>query len=364
MLFASSFLSALLDVAAESAPYLFLGIGAAALLRAFVPEKKVYELLGRDSFRSVFLASAIGVPLPLCSCSVIPAATALRQSGASRGATTSFLISTPETGVDSIGITYALMDPIMTLIRPLAAFVTALVTGSAVGLLPASTDAAPPPETIADDGCCSSEGCGADTAKPPTGWRESVLDGFRYAFGPLLEDLAPWLMVGFVLAALLAVAVPDGTMANIPSGWISSLLMMVIAAPVYVCAAAATPIAAAMVLKGLDPGAALVFLLVGPATNITTILVVSRFMGNKVLAIYLGGVTTCALLFGVAVNAIYSGLGIDASAVMATAENSGITPLQMVSVVALTTLFGYHLWRRLSPRRRVGGESGASPVLR
>ncbi|MCH7826016.1 MAG: SO_0444 family Cu/Zn efflux transporter [Acidobacteria bacterium] len=364
MLIASSFFSALLDVAAESAPYLFLGITAAALLRAFVPEQRVYELLGRDSFRSVFLASAIGVPLPLCSCSVIPAATALRQCGASRGATISFLISTPETGVDSIGITYALMDPIMTLIRPVAAFVTALVTGTAVGLLPASTDASPPREPVADDGCCSSEGCGADTAGPPTGWRESVLNGFRYAFGPLLEDLAPWLMVGFVLAALLAVAIPDGILANIPSGWISSLLMMVIAAPLYVCAAAATPIAAALVLKGLDPGAALVFLLVGPATNITTILVVSRFMGNRVLGIYLGGVTTCALLFGVAVNIIYSGLGIDASAVMATAGDSRITPVQAVSVIALMALLGYHLSRRLWPRPQAGDESSVSSVLR
>ncbi len=361
MLIASSFLNALLDVAAESAPYLFLGIAAAALLRAFVPEKRVYELLGRDSFRSVFLASAIGVPLPLCSCSVIPAATALRQSGASRGATTSFLISTPETGVDSIGITYALMDPIMTIIRPLAAFVTALVTGSAVALLPASTDASPALEPGPDDGCCNNEGCGADTDRPPTGWRESVVDGFRYAFGPLLEDLAPWLMVGFILAALLAVAVPDGMLANIPSGWVSSLLMMLIAAPLYICAAAATPIAAALVLKGLDPGAALVFLLVGPATNITTILVVSRFMGNRVLAIYLAGVTTCALLFGVAVNAIYSGLGIDASAVMATVESSSITPLQTVSVVALGALLSFHLSRRLwpTPGREASGRAGA-----
>ena len=364
MLLASSFLGALLDVAAESAPYLFLGIAAAALLRAFVSEQRVYELLGRDSFRSVFLASAIGVPLPLCSCSVIPAAAALRQSGASRGATTSFLISTPETGLDSIGITYALMDPIMTLIRPLAAFVTALVTGSAVGLLPASNDASPPRGPTDDDACCNNDGCTADAAKQPPGWRESVLNGFRYAFGPLLEDLAPWLMVGFVLAALLSVAVPDGTLVSIPSGWISSLLMMIIAAPLYVCAAAATPIAAALVLKGLDPGAALVFLLIGPATNITTMLVVSRLLGNKVLAIYLGGVTTCALLFGVGVNAIYSGLGIDAAAVVATAENSGITPVQALSVVALVALFGYHLSRRLWPGSRADGESGVSPVLR
>ena len=359
---ASIFLRALLDVAAEAAPYLFLGIGAAALLKAFVPQEKVYGLLGGDSFRSVFLASAIGVPLPLCSCSVIPAATALRQSGASRAATTSFLISTPETGVDSIGITYALMDPIMTIIRPLAAFMTALLTGSAVGLLAAPIDTAGSSDAVAEDGCC--DDCGADDPTLQRTRRDSVVDGFRYAFGPLLEDLAPWLLVGFALAALLAVAVPDGTLAGIPSGWISSLLAMLIATPVYICAAAATPIAAALIMKGLDPGAALVFLLVGPATNITTILVVSRFLGNKVLAVYLVGVTVSALAFGVAVNAIYGGLGVSASAVMAGTQDGGTTVLQAVSVTALAALLGYHMWRRLWPRAQGGDETGVSPVLR
>lgn len=363
MKIASLFADALLDVAVESAPYLFLGIAAAALLHAFIPEQKVYRLLGKNSFQSVFLASAIGVPLPLCSCSVIPGAIALRQSGASSGATTSFLISTPETGVDSIGITYALMDPIMTIIRPVAAFMSALVTGSAVGLLPASTNAAQPQESVVDDDCCSTN-CDADTDTAPTGWKESLLDGFRYAFGPLLEDLAPWLTVGFILAALLAVVVPDGMLANIPSGWISSLVMILIATPVYVCAAAATPIAAALVVKGLDPGAALVFLLVGPATNITTILVVSRFMGNKVLAVYLGGVTACALLFGVAVNAIYSGLSIDPSVLMATAGETGVTPVHAVSVVALAALLGYHLWHRVWPRPQTINKAGVSSLLR
>jgi len=153
-------------------------------------------------------------------------------------------------------------------------------------------------------------------------------------------------------------------LANIPSGWISSLLMILIATPVYVCAAAATPIAAALIVKGLDPGAALVFLLVGPATNITTILVVSRFMGNKVLAIYLGGVTVSALLFGAVVNAIYSGLSVDASAVMATTENVEVTLVQSVSMLALAVLLGYHLWRRVWSGPQAGGETGASSLLR
>ena len=358
MHFASLFLDSLLWVAAESAPYLFLGMAAAACLRAFIPEQQVYRLLGKNSFRSVFLASSIGVPLPLCSCSVIPTAMALRESGASPAATTSFLISTPETGVDSIGITYALMDPIMTIARPVAAFVSALVTGSAVGLFSASTSATLTEESFVDDDCCSTN-CDTDANLPPKKWGASLLDGFRYAFGPLIEDLAPWLTAGFVLAALLAVMIPDGMLTSIPSGWISSFLMMLIATPFYVCAPAATPIAAALIAKGLDPGAGLVFLLVGPATNITTILVVSRFMGNKVLAIYLGGVTVSALLFGAAVNAIYSGLSVDASAVMATPENFEVTLVQSVSMLALAVLLGYHLWHRVWSGPKAGGEARA-----
>ena len=140
--------------------------------------------------------------------------------------------------------------------------------------------------------------------------------------------------------------------------------MILIATPVYVCAAAATPIAAALIVKGLDPGAAIVFLLVGPATNITTMLVVSRFMGNKVLAIYLGGVTVSALLFGAAVNAIYSGLSVDASAVMATTENVEVTLVQSVSMLALAVLLGYHLWHRVWSGPKAGGEAGASSLLR
>jgi len=358
----STFFDALLHIVAESAPYLLFGCAAAGLLRALIPEERIYRLLGDDSFRSVLLASLIGVPLPLCSCSVIPAATGLRQSGAGRSATTSFLISTPETGVDSISITYALMDPIMTVARPLAAFATALLTGSAVGLLP-SADETPVEDPAPASSCCDDAGCG-DTPAEQLSRGEALRAGLRYAFGPLVDDLALWLIAGFVLAAAVAAAVPDGFFTAIPSGWVSSLVMMLIATPVYICAAAATPIAAAMVLKGLDPGAALVFLLVGPATNVTTILVVLRLMGSKVLAVYLIGVTACALAFGVALNALYGGLHVDASAVIAAAEETSITAVQGISAVLLVALLAYRVWRKVSAPPTAGSEADVSPVLR
>ena len=374
MILLSDFARQLLHIVAESAPFLLLGFLLAGLFRALVPETLVHRLMGRNRFRSIVWASLVGVPLPLCSCSVIPAATALRQRGASRGATTSFLISTPETGVDSISITYALIDPIMTVFRPVAAFATALLTGSAVMFLAddnsgSGAAAAPssPPEPGAPastSSCCADDECGSEPATPSESRLESTAAGIRYAFGPLLDDLAVWLIVGFVLSAAIGVLVPDGMLSAIPQGWVSSSLMMLIATPVYICAAAATPVAATLILKGLDPGAALVMLLVGPATNMTTILVVLRFMGKRVLSIYLVGVAVSALAFGFVANLVYTRLGIDlSSAVSAALEESTSVP-QIVSAVIVVALLGRVFVRRWSTRAEVSPQPGVSTVLR
>jgi len=357
----ATFFQSLLHIVGESAPYLLFGFAAAGLLRALIPEQRIYGLLGDNSFRSVLLASLIGVPLPLCSCSVIPAATGLRQSGAGKPATTSFLISTPETGVDSISITWALMDPIMTVARPVAAFATALLTGSAVGLLP---DADEPDAASAEapaSSCCSDDGCSKQEPAAPSR-AAAIRAGLQYAFGPLVDDLAAWLVAGFILAAAVAALVPDGFLEALPGGWVSSLLMMVIATPVYICASAATPIAAALVLKGLDPGAALVFLLVGPATNVTTVLVVYRILGRGVLAVYLGGVTVCALAFGAAVNALYVGLSIDPTAAVAAAAPDNLGAVQTTAAVVLVALLAYRSWGKVSAASRARSESGATSM--
>jgi len=368
-----SFFNQLLAIILESSPYLLFGFAGAGLFRALVPEQQVYRLLGENRFRSVLLASLIGVPLPLCSCSVIPAATALRQRGASRAATTSFLISTPETGIDSISITYALMDPIMTIVRPVAAFATALLTGSAVSVFAAGEEATSPSsdpatstagESPAESDSCCSGSCDSEESAP-SGTGAKILDGLRYAFGPLLEDLAPWLIIGFVLAAAIGAVVPEGMLAEIPQGWISSLVMMLIATPVYICASASTPVAAALIAKGLDPGAALVLLLVGPATNIATILVVLRFMGARILAIYLAGVTTCALAFGFAINALYARMGVDvATTISTTAPTEEVSVIKVAAAVVLTALLAWSLRHKVLPRPPRDRETDASAVLR
>lgn len=344
----NGYFAVMLTLVAESAPYLLIGFALAGVLKAIVPEDKVYRHLGEDRFKSVTLASLFGIPLPLCSCSVLPVATSLRRSGASKGATTSFLISTPETGLDSIGITYALLDPIMTVARPLGAFATAVFTGSVVNIFVRrgwdSGSETPPAETevLAHD---DDHGHDHSAVYTPGGvgkrsLKEVARDSMSYAFGPLLDDLTVWLVIGLLVSGLIAILVPDDFFGSvIPAGFVSSILMLLIGTPMYICAAAATPVAATLIAKGLDPGAALVLLLVGPATNATTIAIIARLLGRRVLVLHLIGVTGSALLLGLLINFVYSYFAVDLSAIVAQVVESGLSPVN----VAATVLFVYLL---------------------
>jgi uncharacterized protein len=295
----------------ESAPYVLFGFFAAGLLKALIPEEIVARHLGANSTRAVLKASLFGIPLPLCSCGVIPAAIGLRKQGASKGASAAFLVSTPESGIDSIAISYALLDPIMTVIRPIAAFLTATVTGLLINRLP---DQLPPEdkENSEKSGC----GCLAKTAGdspatkslPPLSKR--MREGVRYAFMDLLKDIGGWLLLGIGIAGLISFVVPDDFFSRyLSSEFGSLLLMLVVGIPLYICASASTPIAAAMVLKGVSPGAALVFLLAGPATNAATVTVVGKFWGKKATAVYLGAIAGCSLFLGWLTNRIYAWTG-------------------------------------------------------
>jgi len=326
---------------AETGPYLLIGLVVAGFIKVLIPEERIYRHFGRNNLRAVTTASLVGAPLPLCSCSVLPVAATLQKNGASKGATTSFLIATPETGVDSIGVTWALMDPLMTLLRPLAALLTAIGAGSLVNVLvrrggdqgktaPAQAavqpavaaccehePARPAPTQAPGDACCEHEHEHGDpNATATSRWRQAL----QYGFGPLLDDLTPWLIVGFILSGLITILVPDEFFNEVlPAGWISLLTMLVVGIPLYICATASTPVAAAMVAKGLDPGAALVFLLAGPATNVATISVVSSFLGRRVLLVYLASIAAFALLLGWLTNILYAYFGFDAAAFAADA---------------------------------------------
>jgi len=327
---------------AQSAPYLFVGFYLAGLLKVLVPEGLIYRQLGGDRLKSVFLAALYGTPIPLCSCSVIPTAVALKKAGASKGATASFLISTPETGVDSISVTWALLDPILTIVRPVAAFVTAVATGGFVNVFVRNRWDGPEPEAEELETCAHADHDhdhdhgSAEPRVVESKWRAAA----RYAFGPLLDDLTPWFILGFLISGLIATLTPANLFTEIvPRGWPAILLMMVIGTPMYICATASTPVAAALIAKGLEPGAALVFLLVGPATNVTTLMIVARLLGRRMLILYLVGIVGLALAFGVAVNGLYAALGTNLSATVAETLEHGVAPWQaVVSLVFLAFL--------------------------
>lgn len=272
--------------------YVIFGLLAAGLIHLFISRDWLVRHLGGRGFGSVLKAALLGAPMPLCSCSVLPAACALRSKGAGRGATVSFLISTPETGVDSIALTWALMGPIMAIVRPVAAIATAM----AAGFIETLRDRHEPPVKVAGPLCtiCNSNDC--EHISRPTRWSRF----WTFVLYDMGDDLGPSLALGLAAAGIMGILIPDNFFERyMGSPWLSMLVMLAVGLPMYVCATASTPLAAVLVAKGLDPGAALVFLLVGPATNIATILVVSRMLGKTSAALYVGTIAVMSLVCGV-----------------------------------------------------------------
>ncbi|MGD9343714.1 MAG: SO_0444 family Cu/Zn efflux transporter [Desulfuromonadales bacterium] len=322
----------------EAAPFVLFGFFAAGLLKVLIPERVIVKHLGGNGFRSVFKASLFGVPLPLCSCGVIPVAVGLRKQGASKGATASFLVSVPETGVDSVAITWALLDPLMTIIRPVSAFITALATGALINLLPEQKVAA---KTDTAESCCSAN---ADQSTQLTLKQilQRLKDGVIYAFTDLLKDIGGWLLLGILIAGIISYFVPVDFVDRYLGGEYSSLLiMLIIGIPLYICASASTPVAAALVLKGLSPGAALVFLLAGPATNAATMTVVAKHLGKATTVAYVAAIATCSLVFGWFVNRIYEWWSIDIVSWASHAEHGEESWLYLASACVL---IGLLLW--------------------
>ncbi len=302
------FLDHLLALYLDAAPWLLLGLIAAGLIRAFLPEERLSRWLGGRGPWPVVKAALLGAPLPLCSCGVLPAALGLRRAGASRGATVSFLIATPETGPDSIALSYALLGPFLAVVRPIAAVLSAVATGLLTLWTAAGQTAARALPVVACSGACCGDG-GERTA--PRGPAAKARQGLGYAFSDILDDLVPWLVAGLVLAAVVATLVPPLMMAEWGSGPAAKLLMLVVGVPMYVCATASTPIAAGLLVAGISPGTVLVFLLAGPATNLATVAVIRKEMGGGTAATYLAGIALTSLLAGTATDRLAATLDID-----------------------------------------------------
>ncbi len=369
----------------EMSPYLLFGFFVAGLLSVFVSQKMVERHLGGRGFLPVLKATLFGIPLPLCSCGVIPVAMSLRKHGASKGSTISFLLSTPQTGVDSILVTYSLLGPVFAIFRPLAALVTGLIGGVLVDLFGQSPeDGRHKTEDgsllLADGGqktedgrptakdsaarnpqsCHPGPGSGAAIRNPqsePAGEcccchhtttpLRKFLNGMKYGFVSLPRDIGKPLLVGLAIAALIATVVPDDFFAaRLGHGLPAMLLMMLIGIPMYVCASASVPVAAAMILKGLSPGAALVFLITGPGTNAAGLTTIWKTLGRRTAILYLLTVAGCALAAGVVLDAIIHSIDIGVASHM---HHMGPSVVQPLSAVVLLAVLGYAF---LTGRRR------------
>ena len=280
----------------EFAPYLILGFFISGLLSEFLTVEIVQKYLGSDSLFSVFLASLLGVPIPLCSCGVIPVSAYLSKNGASKGSVTSFLISTPQTGIDSIFITYAMLGPVFAIYRPFIAFISGVLGGALVHFNDdKKSDIV---EESCEDDCCEEES------------KSKIYNVFNYGFVKLPMDIAGPLIFGVVFSSLILVFIPPDYFDMVGSGILGMFIMLILGLPTYVCATASVPIAFALHSSGFSMGAVLVFLMSGPATNIATMSVIYKILGKKNLLIYLLTIILSSISFGLLFDFIFPGLSV------------------------------------------------------
>ena len=295
-------LQAVLDIVNEMSPYLLLGFLLAGIMHAFIPDGWYTKYLSGNTMRSVINAAIFGIPLPLCSCGVIPTAMSLRREGASKGAVVSFLIATPQTGVDSIFATYSLMGLPFAIVRPIAALFTAVMGGAFVTL-----ETHPSPSLQGGSSISANEETNEQSNHPlPVGrvrGGSAILSALRFGFVEMMEDIGKWLVVGLIVAGLITVLVPDSFFEIFKDNTLlSMLLVLCISVPMYICATGSIPIAVALMMKGLTPGAALVMLMAGPACNVASILVVNKVLGKKTLMLYLAAIVGGSILFGFGID--------------------------------------------------------------
>ena len=350
------FLQALLELTYAMAPFILFGLLIAGILHEIVPDSFIKKHLGKDDTASVIKATVFGIPIPVCSCGVIPLATSLQKQGASKGAVLSFLISTPITGIDSILATFGMFGWLFTIYRIVTSTIIAIIAGLLVNRLDAPKAQAPlfgqtpikaaptqvrfgtKPITVSFTQSCSGDSCSCESQAPKK--RFSFVGALRYGFITLLGDIAKPLFWGLIIGALISVAIPADLSSYLAGkAWLAYLLAVAIAVPMYVCATASLPIAAALMLHGVSAGAAFVFLTAGPATNTVTIGVVKKMLGSKAVSIYLTTIAVGSIIFGVVLDWIFA--GVDVKTIVHIDEHAGI--FTMASAALLWILILYHL---------------------
>jgi hypothetical protein len=315
----------------KMSPYLLFGFFFAGALRVFFSPEKVSRHLGKGGISSVIKAALFGIPLPLCSCGVIPTAISLRRQGANRGATLSFLISTPTTGIDSILATYALLGPLFAFYRVISSFVAGVFCGVLANFSMNETF-----QPLDMENTCSL----CDVKEPHFhNIFEKIIFLFHYAFIELLEGISKWLLMGILIGGFISYLIPQELIKDyFGSGWKAMVLMLVVGIPIYVCATGSIPIVAALMFKGMSPGAGLVFLLAGPATNVVTITIVAKELGKKAVALYLASISLTAILLGMLLNFVWEIFAIQKNYFLKAP--SGILPgwIEMGSALILISL--------------------------
>ncbi|MFA5417163.1 MAG: permease [Bacteroidales bacterium] len=335
MEFFIKYFQALVMLTADMAPYLLFGFLVSGILKVAIPPNLLTRYMGKSNLRSVTNASLLGIPLPLCSCGVLPAGISLHKNGASKGASVSFLISTPQTGVDSLLVTYSMLGLPFALLRPVAALLTGILGGVLTNKL--EKEKIPDPKPVADE-------------KPPKS-KFSLKSLLHYAYIEMVGDIAKWLTIGLLIAALITVLVPDNFFnAFALNGIIGMLLILVVSIPLYVCATSSVPIAAVLLMKGLSPGAMLVFLMAGPATNAATMTVIGKNLGRTSLIIYLTALIVGSLFFGLLIDYLMQSNWFHPLINMAGEHQHNILPawISYGSALLLSGLIAYSFLQKIS----------------
>lgn len=317
----------------EMAPYLLLGFFLAGLMHEFIPRQVYANYLSKPNFRSVFLAALFGVPLPLCSCGVLPTAMGLRREGGSRGATISFLIATPQTGVDSIIATYSLMGLPFAIIRPIVALITAVFGGSLINVFES------------DDEIIVVRKAAEKTTEKS--FVQKLKGSIYYGFVEMMGDIGKWLVIGLIVAGMITTLVPDEWFAIFKdNSLLSILLVLAISVPMYVCATGSIPIAVALMMKGLTPGAALVLLMAGPACNVASLLVINKVLGRRTLLLYLTAIVGGAVAFGLGIDYLLPREWFTSGLVMqgSCCAEEGFSLFNTICAVALILMLVYALF--------------------
>lgn len=350
--FGGRFFTDLWHIMVESGVWLLLGLLIAGVVHAFVPRAWFMRHLGGRGVGAVVKASLLGIPMPLCSCSVIPVAAGLRSQGAGKGASAAFAISTPQTGEESIPLTWALFGPVFALARPVIAVVTALIAGVAINAVEGEEG---------DQPIATSRQGGEEAGHKSVGERLGV--AWHHGFVTMLKDLAPWLAVGLVLAAAISAGVPEGWIArHVGDGLWPKVAMLFVGIPLYICATSSTPLAWSLVAAGLSPGAAIVLLLSGPATNVATMSWVVKDLGVRSLVVYLLAIAAVALGAGVLFDAYLADTIVLASAIGGHEHGGGVWGLvQTMGAGAFSAGLLWALWLRAMPSKDAASCCAAEP---